>query len=147
MLPPEELLEKVLKTGQKLADSGSILVGEKGILFSPNDYGAQFFILPGPRNWPRATARPKHLPVNNKGDQGMKDEWVEAIKAGKPEVAYSNFDIAGLLTEAFLLGNVAIRAGKKIEFDAAKVAITNDKAANHIIKREYRKGWELSDRA
>jgi len=52
-----------------------------------------------------------------------------------------------MLTEAILLGNVAIRAGKKIEFDAAKVAVSNDKAANKLIKQEYRKGWELSDRA
>src|SRR5262249_47501787 len=40
VLPPEELLAKLLKKGEKLADSGSILVGDKGILFSPNDYGA-----------------------------------------------------------------------------------------------------------
>ena len=38
------------------------------------------------------------------GDQGQKNEWVEAIKAGKPEMALSNFDYAGLLTAAFLLG-------------------------------------------
>ena len=76
----------------------------------------------------------------------MKDEWVHAIREGKPEIAYSNFGIAGMLTEAILLGNVAIRAGKKLEFDAHKVEVTNDKAANHFIKRQYRKGRELSDR-
>jgi hypothetical protein len=76
----------------------------------------------------------------------MKEEWVEAIRAGKPEVAYSNFEIAGMLTEAILLGNVAILAGKKIQFDTAKVEVTNDKEANKVIKREYRKGWELTDR-
>ena len=43
----------------------------------------------------------------------MKNEWVEAIKAGKPEIAYSNFDVASLLTEAFLLGNVAIQTGQR----------------------------------
>ena len=55
-----------------------------------------------PRNSSRARTldRPETLPVNGKGDQGMKDEWFEAIKAGKPEIAYSNFDIASLLTEA-----------------------------------------------
>ena len=77
----------------------------------------------------------------------MKEEWARAIREGKPEIAYSNFDIAGMLTEAILLGNVAIRAGKKIEFDAAKLKVTNDEAANRFIKREYRKGWELADRA
>jgi hypothetical protein len=73
----------------------------------------------------------------------MKDEWVHAIREGKPEIAYSNFGIAGMLTEAILLGNVAILAGKQIEFDAKKVEVTNDKDANKLIKTEYRKGWEL----
>ena len=146
VLPPQELLDKVLRNGQKLSDSGSIIVGEKAILFSPNDYGAQFTILAGDEELAKGDREPKRLPKNGKGDQGMKNEWVEAIKAGKPEVAYSNFEIAGMLTEAILLGNVAIRAGKKIEFDAHKVEVTNDKDANKIIKTEYRKGWELSDR-
>ena len=55
----------------------------------------------------------------------MKNEWVEAIKAGKPEIAYSNFDIASLLTEAFLLGNVAIRTGKTLEWDGPGLRVTN----------------------
>src|SRR5262245_55631860 len=147
VLPPTELLNKVLlKDGQKLSDSGSIIVGDKAILFSPNDYGAQFTILAGEEELAKGDRKPQHLPVNGKGDQGMKDEWVQAIREGKPAVAYSNFEIAGMLTEAILLGNVAILAGKKIEFDTAKVEVTNDKEANKIIKREYRKGWELTDR-
>jgi predicted dehydrogenase len=146
VLPPQDLLDKVLKNGQKLADSGSIIVGDKAILFSPNDYGAQFVILAGDEELAKGDRKPQHLPVNGKGDQGMKDEWVQAIRESKPSVAYSNFEIAGMLTEAILLGNVAILAGKKIEFDSAKVEVKNDKEANAVIKREYRKGWELGDR-
>jgi hypothetical protein len=52
-----------------------------------------------------------------------------------------------MLTEAILLGNVAIRAGKKLEFDAAKLECPNCKEATQYIRREYRKGWELSERA
>jgi predicted dehydrogenase len=147
VLPPQELLDKVLKNGQKLADSGSIIVGDKAILFSPNDYGAQFVILAGEEELAKGDRTPKHLPINGKGDQGMKDEWAHAIRENKPEITYSNFGIAGMLTEAILLGNVAIQAGKKIEFDAHKVEVTNDKEANQFIRKAYRKGWELSDRA
>jgi predicted dehydrogenase len=147
VLPPKELLAKVMKPGQTLSDSGSIIVGDKAILFSPNDYGAQFTILAGSEELAKGDRTPKVLPVNGKGDNGMKEEWAHAIREGKPDLAYSNFDIAGMLTEAILLGNVAIRAGKKIEFDAAKLKVTNDEAANRFIKREYRKGWELADRA
>jgi predicted dehydrogenase len=147
VLPNEELLKKVLPDGGKLADSGSIIVGDKAILFSPNDYGAQFRILAGGEELAKGDRSPKTLPINGKGDGGMKEEWVRAIREGKPEIAYSNFDIAGMLTEAILLGNVAIRTGKKLEFDAKKLECTNCKEASQFIKREYRKGWELVERA
>jgi predicted dehydrogenase len=147
VLPPEELLKKVLGNGEKLKDSGSIIVGDKAILFSPDDYGAAFRIFAGTEELAKGDRKPQHLPINHKGDPGMKEEWVRAIREGKPEIAYSNFDIAGMLTEAILLGNVAIRAGKKLEFDAKKLECTNCKEASQFIKREYRKGWELVERA
>ena len=81
--------------------------------------------------------------VNNKGDQGQKNEWVEAIKAGKPELALSNFDYSGLLTAAFLLGNVAVRTGKPLTWDGEKCVATDNKDAAKYIRREYRKGWDL----
>ena len=55
----------------------------------------------------------------------------------------SNFDYAGPMTESVLLGNVAVRAGKKIEWDAKNLKVTNCPEAAPIIHREYRKGWEL----
>ena len=112
VLPPEDLLAKLLNPGEKVADSGSILVGEKGVLFSPNDYGAEFRLTPKGLAEGKNLSTPERLPANGGGDQGMKNEWVEAIKSSKPELAYSNFDIASLLTEAFLLGNVAVKTGK-----------------------------------
>jgi hypothetical protein len=67
-----------------------------------------------------------------------------AIKEGKPELAHSNFDYAGRLTETVLLGNIALRAGVKIEWDAANLRVKNDEAANRFVTREYRSGWGLS---
>jgi len=143
LTPPEELLKKVLNPKETLANSGSILVGDKGILFSPNDYGAKFRLIGAGLDSINVNT-PETLPVNGKGDQGQKDEWVKAILEGKPEIAFSNFDIAGPLTEAFLLGNVAIRSGKKIEWDGAKLRCTNNKDADQFIKGEYRRGWEVN---
>jgi hypothetical protein len=144
LAPPKDLLAKVLKEGQKLAGSGSILVGDKGILFSPNDYGAAYTLVGEGVN-EAAKAVPETLPRNgNKDtDTGMKQEWVKAIRENKPELAYSNFDVAGMLTEAVLLGNVAIRSGKKLEFDGVKCEVTNYPEANRFITKEYRKGWEI----
>jgi predicted dehydrogenase len=145
VLPPADLSQ-----GERLSDSGSMLVGEKGTLFSPNDYGASFVLLPRKEFAGYKPPAPT-LPRNGRGDDGMKAEWVQAIKAGKPEIAMSNFDYAGLLTETILLGNVAIRAGKrdasgrpaKLEWDGPNFKFTNAPEANQYLHFEYRKGWTL----
>ena len=146
VLPPEELLSKVLKSGEKLSDSGSLLVGEKGILFSPNDYGAQFRLVPEKDFAGVQTAKPEGRPagVDGGNDPYMKKEWADAIRAGKPELAASNFDFAGRLTETMLLGNIAVRfAGTVLEWDAANLRFTNSADATKLVSTEYRKGWEL----
>ena len=137
VLPPDALLR-----GRKVTDSGSLLVGEKGVLYSPNDYGAHYEL---PADVKAAADRvEKSLPRNGRGDDGMKEEWVRAIKAGKPSIAMSNFDYAGMLTETVLLGNVAIRAeGKKLDWDGPDFKITNEPDANKFLKMEYRSGWTL----
>mgnify|MGYP000559028898 CR=1 FL=1 len=47
------------------------------------------------------------------------------------------------VTEAINLAAVALRAGKKVDYDTKSMKITNDKEANQYLTREYRKGWEL----
>ena len=65
--------------------------------------------------------------------------WVEAAK-GKAE-ASCPFDYAARLTEVMLLGIVALRAGRKIEYDGANMRVTNIAWANQFLSREYRPGW------
>ena len=81
---------------------------------------------------------PKTLPRS----PGHHQEWVGACSGGPP--AGSNFaDHSGLVTEVCLLGNVAVRAQKKLLWDGAKMEFTNDKAATQMLRREYRQGWSL----
>ena len=48
MLPPEKLVEQATGlSGKGLVASGSILVGSKGIAYSPDDYGANVFFSTG----------------------------------------------------------------------------------------------------
>ena len=70
-------------------------------------------------------------------------EWVTACKGGREP--FSNFDHAGPLTEMVLLGNLAIRAGvgKKVQWDGPNMKSTNLPELNHLVQREYRKGWSL----
>ena len=55
-----------------------------------------------------------------------------------------DFEYSGLLTEANHLGNVAYRVGKKIHWDAKEMRATNAPDAEQFIRRDYRKGWNLS---
>ena len=145
--PPHDLVVKALaadtneKRKKALVNSGSILVGSKGTLYSPDDYGGEaFFATEGAVN--RGTP-PKTLPANNMGDQGQKTEWVEAIRANDPKKALANFDYASMLTTAFLLGNVAIRTGKAFDFEAETLTCKGCPEGQQYIKGEYRKGWDL----
>jgi predicted dehydrogenase len=73
---------------------------------------------------------------------GHHAEWIHACKTGGPTTC--NFQYAGWLTEANHLGNVAYRAGQKIEWDQVNLRATNTRAADPFIRREYRKGWKLA---
>ncbi|MFO0848637.1 MAG: Gfo/Idh/MocA family oxidoreductase [Gemmataceae bacterium] len=150
VLPSAELLSKVLKPGETVVDSGSILIGSKGTLYSPNDYGAQFRITPEKEFAEIQTRKPEKGAAGVDGgrdgnpDPFMKREWAEAIKAGKPALASSNFDYAAQLTETMLLGNIAVRfAGTKLAWDAAKLQFPGHRVATALVTKEYRKGWEV----
>ena len=150
VLPPDEVIGKLLQKGEAAADSGSILVGDKGTLYSPNDYGAKFRLTPDKDFAGLDTARPEKGPKGADSDRGdaadrfMKAEWAEAIRAGKPGLASSNFDYAGQLTETLLLGNIAVRfAGQKLAWDAPKLQFPGNEAATRLVTKEYRAGWDV----
>lgn len=149
-LPPADLF-----LGEKPSDSGSLLIGDKGTLFSPSDYGLVQKLLPARQfegyQPPEPTLERLELPPDvapaeprDEGrmrDTNQKREWVRAIKGGPP--ALSNFDYAAVLTEAMLLGNVAVRVGQRIEYDAATQTVKNCAAAAQYIKPEFRAGWKI----
>ncbi len=115
-------------------DSGVLFVGDKGMLLA--DYSKRI-LLPEKdfRDFvPPARTIPKSL--------GHYAEWIHACKTGAPTTC--NFEYAGWLTEANHLGNVAFRAGRKLEWDAAKLYAPNAPDAEPFIRRDYRKGWSLA---
>ena len=78
-------------------------------------------------------------------------EWIEACKGrnnnavhGTSSKTHCDFDYSGSMMEQMLLGLVAHRAGKKLEYDAATGRVTNDRAANDYLRRQYRGGWTLN---
>lgn len=130
--------------GKSVPGSGCLLIGEKGELFSPDDYGSQFLIkLKDEQNF---TNGDKHGSAVNVAktiarSPGHYKEWINMIRGGAP--AYSNFDIAAYLTEIILLGCVAMRVGKPLDWDGPGMKATNAPEAAQFVKREYRKGWEI----
>ncbi len=72
---------------------------------------------------------------------GHHKEWIEAIRSGGSTTC--NFDYSGALTEAALLGNVAYRAGRKIEWDAQRLLAVNHREAEVFVHHRYREGWAL----
>lgn len=68
-------------------------------------------------------------------------EWIKCVKSGKP--TGTPFEYAGPMTEAYLLGNIALKTGQRIEWNAKRMRIKGNRKANQLLTREYRKGWEL----
>ena len=126
MMLGDKPLGEVFKTAQ-------LFIGSEGMLVS--DYG-RHFLLPEDKfaDFKRPSRR---FPTSI----GHHREWVEAIKTGGPTTC--NFDYSGALTEAVLLGTVAYRSGKKLEWDAENLKVKNSPEAQQLIHKEYRKGWTL----
>ena len=152
--PPKELLTDIEALLGEVPNSACLLIGDKGKIFSPDDYGEQFFVkLTDDKKFihyqkhPAINGIPQSIPRNafkGSGDSRHHLEWIAAIKAGKPQDCYSRFEIGAQLTEIMLLGCVALRAGKKLEWDGPNMRATNCPEATRFIKRENRAGWELA---
>ncbi len=115
-------------------DSGVLFVGDKGMLLS--DYG-KHLLLPEDK-FQGFTPPSPFIPKS----MGHHAEWLHACKTG--ESTTCNFEYAGWLTEANHLGNVAFRAGGRLEWDAVNLRATNCPDAERFLRREYRSGWKLA---
>lgn len=110
-----------------------LFVGEKGMMaVSPSEH----VLLPGDRF---ADYKPPEKSIPD--SIGHWAEWVAACKTGSPTGCH--FGYAGPMTETVLLGNVAFRAGKKLEWDGPNLKVTNCPEAQEFVRREYRSGWTL----
>jgi len=67
--------------------------------------------------------------------------WIKAFK--EKTQSPGSFLYAGPVTETINLGAVALRAGRRVEYDSVNMKITNVPDANKFLTREYRQGWEL----
>ena len=115
--------------------SGSLFIGEDGMLLA--DYSKHLLL---PEEKFKSFKRPKRSIPPSPGQQA---EWIRACKGEGPE-PLCNFAYAGPLTEANHLGNVAYRAGKKLEWEPKKMKFPNSPEDEKYLGRSYRKGWKLT---
>ena len=135
MLPPRP---EELPDGQPMGNEngGVIFVGDKGKILA-SDENAQH-----PRLLPVTLANDFPPPAKTlPRSPGHQQEWIAACKGGQP--AGAHFDYAGPLTENVLLGNLAIRAGKKLNWDGQAMKCANVPEANDLVHCKYREGWTL----
>ncbi len=112
---------------------GILFVGDKGSLLA--DY-RKWLLLPeadfkefkAPKPWIAKSL-------------GHHQEWIHACKTGAPTLC--NFDYSGALVEHNLLGTVAFRVGKKLDWDAQNLKARNCPEADPFLRPPYRQGWTL----
>ncbi|NNE90476.1 MAG: Gfo/Idh/MocA family oxidoreductase [Verrucomicrobiales bacterium] len=121
--------------GKDLLQPASLLVGEKGYLLVPH-WGT-------PKLYPEKDFADYQLP--DAGPAHHWHDWVDACLAGNPKIS-DNFQYAGPLTEAVMLGNIAVQfPGETLEWDPKKLRIGNREEANRFLTKKYRKGFEVEE--
>jgi len=125
----------------KFGAGGSLLVGERGTLYSSDDYGARFELLPKERfvDWkPPAPTLARVL--EKEATHQIHREWLDGIRGGpRPS---SSFAHSGPFTEAVLLGNVALRSGRTIRWDSVR-GVTDSAETDRLLSHEYCYGFGL----
>jgi predicted dehydrogenase len=120
--------------------TGAILFGDKGMIVHGSHGGGGCRLLPErvADQYSGKNAPTEKIPrVKNHAW-----DWIEAIRSGRQ--AGSNFGYGGPLTQAALLGAIAIRfPGQTLKWDDKKARFTNHDAANAFVHPAYRKGWKL----
>ena len=116
--------------------NGTVFLGEKGCISCAGWGGA-------PRIFPMTLHESYQRPAKTLArSKGHHRDWIDACKGGTP--ASSNFEYGARLTEIILLGNVALRTGKKLWWDGPNMKATNAPEADQFLKETYRPGWEIA---
>ncbi|WP_164110296.1 MULTISPECIES: Gfo/Idh/MocA family protein [Sphingobacterium] len=144
-----------LGANEKFGDGGNgiLIIGKKGKVLA-DTYAANPRLLPTTKQHKKVTEKYQRVP---NGANGHWAQWVEGCIAGYGNMEMSSpFEIAGPLTEALLMANLAIRGADlkidnkypgrslKLLWDNDNMRVTNFDEANQFVKRTYRSGWEVN---
>jgi len=135
---PEELEPK-----RNLGGNGILFVGTKGKILG-GGWAGGLRIIPEAKMKEYLEDRKKRgvQPVIPRAKGGHYGEWLNACKEGNPTGASGNFTYSAPFVESLLVGNLAVRAGEKIAWDARNLKVTNCPKANQWVRPVFRKGWD-----
>ncbi|MGD0411667.1 MAG: Gfo/Idh/MocA family oxidoreductase [Verrucomicrobiota bacterium] len=141
-LPPADALPKTLADflGGTPA-SGVLILGDNGFTYGEPHPGAQFIQLNDEKELSRLLNHPATRGIAQSLPRvpGHMQEWLAACRTG--ETPFSSFEVGGPLTETVLSGVVALRAGKKLQWDGPGMRAVNAPEAAPFIHAQYRAGW------
>jgi predicted dehydrogenase len=129
--PPEEI--RALYSVEKYPAESAMLIGTKGAMLIPH---TQMPVL-----LPETDFKDYKIPALK--ERNHYHHFAEACLGG--EKTESHFAQSGPMTEAILLGTIAIRIPETtLNWDSEKMSFVNNPEAEKYLKREYRKGWQVS---
>jgi hypothetical protein len=133
--PPRPVdLEPGRRVGE--GDNGVLIIGSKGTIMGGGWSKSPRII---PESKMQAHGRPPRTLPRSKGHHR---NWLDACKGGPQAV--SDFSYGARLTEFVLLGDVAIRAQKKILWDGPNMKVINAPEAQRFVQEQYRPGFDLA---
>ena len=137
-------IDPAMLEGQKMSDSGCLILGDKGKLYTPDDYGAEYHLM----------GNVEDKEVDFERSPGHFREFANAIRSGKP--TWSNFEnYAGKLTEVILLGNLAVWAAGEavpgtpevesqlLKWDQPNLKVVGSTEYDWLIKPTFREGYTM----
>lgn len=139
--PPAEVMALVTEENPpqnerpppRIPEQGSVIIGTEGTMLLPHFKAATLFPRKQYKDYDRPRIKSGH-------------HWHQFVDACLGEDTTSTpFDYSGPLTEAVLLGSVAVRfPNRTLQWNAPSMRFTNEPAANDYLRRPHRKGWEVS---
>lgn len=140
LLPPAP---PTMEVDKRTKGTGNLFIGTKRTLLVQGDYGESCLLIPEAERkaYKAAHGDPKQLIQRSPGHI---EEWLMACSGDQPiDFPKSNFSYSAPMSETLLLGNIAMRMGRRLDWDGKNMRFTNVPDANKYVTKEYREGWKF----
>jgi len=141
--PPAEITDGVKSVRGQLPATGCLFVGQRGQLYADGWGVAGIMKLDGDKQWRgvlnHEAVQDLPLSVPRLTQDNHMQEWFDACKGGPP--TYNDFQVGACVSEAYLPGILALRLGRSIEWDSARMQVPGAPEADRWIQNSYRTKW------